>query len=245
MAGEAPTTAPEAGTLPGPTESFRLTLILGELLLGGSCVFGQETLPAPASTDATNAPSGVEITAADDGWEFSASVYGYLVPDSQDYLQPTLTADRGWLHLEARYNYENLETGSLWVGCNYSGGGTLAWEITPMLGGVIGETVGVAPGYKGSLSWWLLELSSEGEYVFDAGDDADSFFYTWSELSLAPVNWFRFGIAAQRTRVYQSDLDVQRGFLLGFSYRAVDLTAYLFNPDESQPTFVLAAGVNF
>jgi hypothetical protein len=40
-------------------------------------------------------------------------------------------------------------------------------------------------------------------------------------------------------------LDVQRGFLLGFSYRSVDLTAYLFNPDRSQPTFVLAVGVSF
>ena len=38
-----------------------------------------------------------------------------------------------------------------------------------MLGGVFGETTGVAPGYKGSLSWWKLELYSEGEYVFDTG----------------------------------------------------------------------------
>ena len=39
-----------------------------------------------------------------------------------------------------------------------------------MLGGVFGDTTGIAPGYKGSLSWWKLELYSEGEYVFDAGE---------------------------------------------------------------------------
>ena len=38
-----------------------------------------------------------------------------------------------------------------------------------MIGGVFGDTTGIAPGYKGSLSWWKLELYSEGEYVFDTG----------------------------------------------------------------------------
>src|SRR5438034_7336511 len=50
------------------------------------------------------------------------------------------SADRGWLHLETRYNYENLETGSVWVGYNFSGGEKLQWEFTPILGGVFGNT---------------------------------------------------------------------------------------------------------
>ena len=54
-------------------------------------------------------------------------------------MQPTFTADRDWLHLEARYNYEALDTGSAWVGYNFSGGETLAWEFTPMIGGVFGD----------------------------------------------------------------------------------------------------------
>ena len=85
-------------------------------------------------------------------WSFSASATTYIVPDDQDYVQPTFTADRGWLHLEARYNYENLETGSVWIGYNFSGGEKLEWEFTPMLGGVFGDTTGIAPGYKVSVS---------------------------------------------------------------------------------------------
>ena len=134
-------------------------------------------------------------------------------------MQPTFTADRGWLHLEARYNYEALDTGSAWVGYNFSGGEKLAWEFTPMLGGVFGDTTGIAPGYKGSLGWWKLELYSEGEYVFDTGSSSDSFFYNWSELTLAPVDWFRFGLVTQRTRVYKTDRDIQRGVLAGFSFK--------------------------
>jgi len=178
-------------------------------------------------------------------WSFSVSVYTYFVPDDQNYAQPTFTADHDWLHLEARYNYEDLETGSVWVGYNFGGGETLAWELTPLLGGVFGNTNGIAPGYKGSLSWWKLELYSEGEYVFDAGESSDSFFYNWSELTLAPVEWCRFGLVTQRTRVYKTDREIQRGFLVGGTYKGLDLTAYVFDPDVDEPTVVVAVALNW
>ena len=203
---------------------------------------------ALAQTTATGPPSPVTTTppAADDNpWSFSAAVYNYIVPDGGSYVQPTVTADRDWLHLEARYNYEALDTGSAWVGYNFGGGEKLAWEFTPMLAGVFGKVAGVAPGYKGSLSWWKLGLYSEGEHVFDTGDSPNSFSYTWSELTLAPVESFRFGLVTQRTYADQSGRDIQDGALVGFSYRKVDVTAYLFNPGDDEPTFVIAVGVRF
>jgi len=194
---------------------------------------------------ATNSPQPAIDQQTEKKWTFSASLYTYLVPDDQEYLQPTFTADRGWLHLEARYNYEALETGSAWVGYNFGGGEKLSWEFTPMLGGVFRDTTGVAPGYRGSLSWWKLELSSEGEYVFDAGDQSDNFFYTWSELSLAPVDWFRFGLVTQRTRLYKSDRDIERGLLVGFSYKKLDLTTYVFDADGGRPLWVVGVSHSF
>jgi hypothetical protein len=203
-----------------------------------------QTTNAPTCTVASTRPAqGEELD--DTAWSFFASAYTYIVPDSGNYVQPTFTADRGWLHLEARYNYEALDTGSAWVGYNFSGGATLAWELTPMFGGVFGDTTGVAPGYKGSLSWRKVELSSEGEYVFDTGDSSDSFFYNWSEVSLAPLDWFRFGLVTQRTRAYQSDREIQRGALVGFNYKKMDASAYFFNPDDDEPTFVIAVGLSF
>jgi len=178
-------------------------------------------------------------------WSFSASVSTYIVPNDQEYVQPTLTADRGWLHLETRYNYENLETGSAWVGYNFSGGEKLEWEFTPMLGGVFGNTTGIAPGYKFSLAYWKFDLSSEGEFVFDVGTSEGSFFYNWSELSISPVDWFRFGLVGQRTRAYQTDVDIQRGLLVGFSYKKIDFTTYVFNLDRDKPTWVFSVAVSF
>jgi hypothetical protein len=193
----------------------------------------------------SNAPAGhpaepIDRSGTDEAWMFSGSLYAYVPPDTGNYLQPTLTADRGWLHLEVRYNYEALDTGSAWLGYNFSGGDELQWDFVPMLGAVFGKLTGVAPGYAGSLSWRRLELYSEGEYVFDSADSSGSFFYNWSELTLRALDWLRLGAVAQHTRVYQTDREIQRGLLVRFSYKRVELTCNVFNPDDSHPTVVIA-----
>jgi len=217
-------------------------------ILPALALFTSQTWSQSLTTNvvpATNSPPPTVEAENEKTWSASVSVYTYFIPDDDDYAQPTVTFDHEWLHLEARYNYEDLETGSAWVGYNFSGGDKLAWEFTPMLGGVFGDTTGIAPGYKGLLSWWKLELYSEGEYLFDTDDSSESFFYNWSELTLAPVDWFRFGLVTQRTRVHETDREIQRGLLAGFSYQALDLTIYVFNPDDSKPTVVVGVVLTF
>ena len=200
---------------------------------------------AGAETLSTNSVPRLAIEGATNQWSFSASVYGYVVPESRDYANPNLAADRGRLHLEARYNYEALETGSLWVGYSFSVGEQVVLGITPMLGGVFGDLTGVAPGYNFDLTYKRLSLSSQGEYVLDAGDSSGNFFYTWSELSYSPVEWFRLGLVVQRTKAHQSTLDIQRGFLVGASCKQFDFTTYVFNLGWTDPTVVLAMGFDF
>lgn len=184
-------------------------------------------------------PESVSSRESRGQWNFSASVYGYVPPDTRNYLQPTLTADRAWLHLEARYNYEALDSGSAWIGYNFNGGGEVEWVFAPMLGGVFGKLTGVATGYRGSVQWRRLELYSEGEYVVDTAGSSPSYFYNWSELSFGVLDWLSFGAVVQHTRVYESDRELQRGLLAGFSYKGADLTGYVFNTDSS-PTIVIA-----
>jgi hypothetical protein len=172
-------------------------------------------------------------------------VYAYFPPDTGNYLQPTLTADHDWLHLEARYNYEALDTGSAWLGYNFSGGDTVEWEFSPMLGGVFGKLTGVAPGYEGSLRWHRLELYSQSEYFVDTADRSASYFYNWSEVTFSMREWLRLGVAVQRTRAYQSPRQTQRGLLVGLSYEHAELTGYVFDPDDSTATVVIAVRVNW
>lgn len=218
-----------------------LSLTLALFALSADHLSAQRPTTPPAPLDL--APPAAEDSAPT--WSYSASAYWYVLPDEANYGQATMTTDHGWVHLEGRYNYEDHHTGSAWFGYNASGGDTLAWEVTPMIGGVFGATDGIAPGYKGSLSWRKFELYSEGEYVFDLAQSSDSFFYNWSELTIAPVEWLRAGMVTQRTRVYNTDREIQRGFLVGVSHGALSVTTYVFNPDDSKPIVVLGATVTF
>jgi hypothetical protein len=219
----------------------RAALASAFVVLAGGTARAQATSGTPPVTSAAPpAPA-----AAEKAWAFSASAYTYILPDDPDYVQPTIAADHGWLHVEARFNYEDLDTGSAWFGYNFSVGETLTLEFTPMVGAVFGNTTGIAPGYKGSLGWGIADLSSETEYVIDTGSSADSFLYTWSELGLTPVDWCRFGLVVQRTKAYKTEFDIQRGVFLGVSYKRVDVTAHVFNPDASRPIIVVGVGVSF
>jgi hypothetical protein len=200
---------------------------------------------ALTTSDSLAQPTNSAADSASAPWSYSLFAYTYIVPNDDDYVQPTFTADRDWLHIEARYDYEDFETGSVWLGYNFGGGEEIAWTITPMLGGVFGETDGVAPGFDGSLGWRNLEFTSQGEHVFDADDAADSFFYSWSELTMAATDAFSFGLAMQRTQVYETANEFQGGVLVGFSFKSADVAAYVFDPYEDDPVYVFAAGVSF
>ena len=178
-------------------------------------------------------------------WALSTTAYTYLLPDEDNYSQPTIAVDRDWVHFEARYNYEERRTGSLWAGYNVSGGGELAWTFTPMVGSVFGDITGVAPGYTGSLDWRMVDFYTEGEWVFDGAAAADDFLYHWSELALAPAGWCRLGLVTQRTRVYGTEREVQRGVLVGFNSGNFDVSTYVFNPDDSSPIVVFAVGWSY
>ena len=65
--------------------------------LVASSAFGQATTGSEPETSGS----------ASSPWSFSLTADGYVVPHSEFFVSPTFTTDRGWLHLEARYNYEN------------------------------------------------------------------------------------------------------------------------------------------
>jgi hypothetical protein len=128
---------------------------------------------------------------------------------------------------------------SIWVGYNFSVGKKLIFEASAMIGGVFGNTTGVAPGYEVSLSYKRIVLSSSGEYVFDTKNKSGNFFYSWPQLTYSPLEWFHVGLVAQRTKAYHTSFDTQRGLLVGFSHKRAEFTTYILNPGWSDPTLVL------
>ena len=83
------------------------------------------------------------------GSKWSHDIEGWFYIMKDDFIfSPVYAADKGWLHLEARYNYENINTFSAWFGYNISGGNKFQYTITPMIGGLFGDIQGISPGLE-------------------------------------------------------------------------------------------------
>jgi hypothetical protein len=180
-----------------------------------------------------------------DQWSFVASGYGSIVPNDQSYFTPMFSADHRRLHLEARYNYEDQETGSLWAGYNFHLGEKLTFVATPMFGVVFGHMTAIAPGYEISLTWRRLNLSSQAEYVLNTNNRTSNFFYSWDELVYSPREWFHAGLALQHTRAYQTPVDLQPGASFGIVRGRWDVTTYVFNGGLGSPSVVLGLAYSF
>jgi hypothetical protein len=178
-------------------------------------------------------------------WSFSASGYYYFIPNDKNTFTLIGYADHKSLHLETRYNYEDEKTGSVFGGWRFATGNKLQFGATPMLGIVFGNTNGIAPGVELDLSYWLLDFYSESEYVIDFESNENNFFYTWTELAISPLHFLRTGISGQRTRLYETELDVQKGVFAEYAFWKLTTGVHYFNPFSSDDFVILTLSIDF
>lgn len=178
-------------------------------------------------------------------WSISLTTFAYFVPGERDFAGGAAAADRGWIHLEVRYNYEDLRTGSFFAGWNGSAGGEVKIAATLMVGAVAGETDAVAPAGTLALSWKALEAYFEGEYLFDLEDASDNFFYSWVEIAVRPIRWLRFGLVGERSQAFSDDDEFHAGVLAGIELKGLEFTVHLLDADLDEPVTVLSLRTEF
>jgi len=199
------------------------------------------TVCAACAAASAGADESKQLT--EPAWEFALTAYPTVVREADNnYASVIGTADRGPLHLEARYGYEAVDARSAFVGWSFSGGEELTWEITPLLGGVWGPLQALVPGVELSLAYRRFDFYLEGEYVDDA---EEPYTYAWSELGFAAQDWLRIGLAAQRTRIFGEDREIQRGPFAQVSWDRVTLGGFWFNPGADDQIVVGSIGVAF
>ena len=180
-------------------------------------------------------------------WEWGPSVLLYLLPGETDYLQPTLTVDRGALHLEARYNYEDRETGSALVGWNLSFGEELKFGLTPMVGRRLRPDERHRPGaHPHARVGPARALVPERVRLRPRGLVRQSFFYAWSELSVTGPDWLRVGAgAAADPRLPDGPPRSREARSWGSPFWKLSATAYLFAPGQDDQFVVVAVAGSF
>jgi hypothetical protein len=185
-----------------------------------------------------------EDSTPEKAWNFNPEVNFYFMQDDF-FMLPIIKADKNKLHLETRYNYEDRETFSAWAGYNFTGGNNLEYTITPMLGAIIGSSNGFAPGLEFTFTYKSFELYTEAEYLFDTDSGENNFYYQWSEITWSPKDWLWVGISGQRTRLYQTNLEIQRALLIGGGYKDIELTGYVYNLGFDDPFIQITLSASF
>src|SRR4051794_8871707 len=168
---------------------MRASLVLAAASLVATAALAQE--PAPPT------------------WSWSLTGSQYWLPHEPDFLLGVATADRDALHLEARWQYEDLRSVSLFAGRRFGFplGEELHLDVTPIAGPLLGRTNGIVPGIEVDLAWRWLRFYTEDEYVFAFEDSSANFFYTWTELTVTPWEFLSVGVVGQRTRLVHTPVE--------------------------------------
>src|SRR6186997_1775431 len=167
---------------------------------------------------------------ADKKWNFSAWAEYFVLPGEEDFFNPTFYVRSDKLHFEGRYNYEDRNTASFWGGWRFKFGKGVKFVVVPMIGGIVGNSNGIAPGLEMEIMYKKFDFYSESEHVFDFSSKENNFFYMYSELAFRPIKAIRTGMITQRTRLYETDRELQRGVFGEYYFGRFRVGAFYFNP---------------
>jgi hypothetical protein len=192
------------------------------------------------SADSTSSPvDSIPDTAApaeEKLWAVAASMTGYFGTSRDPYAVPVLGIEYQGLYMEARYNYEDFETGSIFLGWHFGiGDEYFGADITPLFGAVFGQTDGVAPALLFDMSTGRFMLGNEVEYVVLSEASSESFVYSHSELSYRFPVGLSIGIVGEHSKTQgTSETDYLPGFLVGMEGHQLDVVFYLFQPGDEE-----------
>lgn len=133
-------------------------------------------------------------------------------------------------YAEARYNYEDAETFSLYLGKAITGGKNLNYSIIPMLGGSVGRFQGVSTGLNVDLDYNKFFFSSQSQFSRSTSQHGEYFLYSWSEIGYQGLKWLYAGLSVQHTHDRFSGNTVQPGMMVGFTFNRFTIPVYTFDP---------------
>jgi|SRR6476620_6839219 len=182
-------------------------------------------------------------------WQFSVSQYYYF--DSYDNaFMFTGYAEHKQLHLEARYNYEDRNTLSVFAGWAFEGGKKIQFNIKPMMGILAGNTKGFAPALETQITYKIFDFYAESEYVINVNgtnekENDNNYFYAWRELAVTSIPCLRTGITGQTTHLWNTKTSVQRGVFAEYSFWKLTTGFYYFIHSASGNFAIISLSMDF
>jgi hypothetical protein len=165
----------------------------------------------------------------------------HVVSAGQPYLyMPVMQYQhsRNW-YAEARYNYEDAETFSLYLGKAFTGGNALNYSFVPMLGGSVGRFQGVSTGLNVDMEYDKFFFSSQSQYSVPTREYSQYFLYSWSEAGYQGLKWLYAGLSVQHTLDRATGNLWQPGMMIGFTFKRFTIPVYSFEPFNSNRNFIV------
>jgi hypothetical protein len=170
--------------------------------------------------------------------------YGYIQKDKRMTLVPIFNYESsGHTYVEARYNYEDLNTFSFYMGRTFVGKDKFSYALTPMLGGIMGKFTGGSIAINAALEYGDLFFSTQSQYTASVDQEDDNYFFSWSDLGYQPVKWMYVGISTQQTIQTRTKSLLEPGIALGIVIGKWTFPLYCFNTLTEDKYLVL--GINY
>lgn len=169
--------------------------------------------------------------------------YNYIRQPEESAFVPMMhfQTKNNW-YAELRYNYEDLQTVSLFAGKTFSGGNAFEYSLIPMIGYSVGRFSGVSFATTTEASWKNFFIWGQTQYSIGNKKSTPDFFFNWSELGYNVSDYFFAGLAMQYTS-QEGEQYFDPGFVAGLNWKNVSAPFYVFSPFKKSYYFVL--GLNY
>lgn len=189
-------------------------------------------------------PFGILIVVNTYG-QFGFEQYSYVNNSEAISIVPmaTFESTRNW-YMEARFNYEEKNSFSLYFGKTFTYQKKMFISVTPIAGAVVGQYKGGSVGVNVDIDYRKLFYSMQSQYTFSINRANEDFLFAWSEIAYQPFKWCYFGLSTQQTYLIQSATSLfEPGLLIGFIIGSWTFPIYSFSPGSSSGYFVVGANL--
>jgi hypothetical protein len=170
--------------------------------------------------------------------------YAYTGSGLPVYVSPIahIETSRNW-YLEARYNYEDMGTFSMYAGKTFSWEKKAEYTFTPLIGFMAGNMQGLSTGLNMEISRNAFYFAAQSQFSTSLQDYSNHFFFSWSEAGIETTDWMYAGLSMQYTQSFGTRPLFEPGVLVAFTFKQWTFPLYAFNVTDNSPYFIL--GMNY
>ncbi len=151
---------------------------------------------------------------------------------------------KNW-YIEGRYNYEALNTMSVYAGKTFGKKAAISYSASPVIGAVIGRFNGGSIGVNSEADYKKYFFSSQLQYTFSIKNKTENFLYNWSDFSYRALSNIYAGFSVQQINLYKERCKLEKGFFVKASFNNWAIPLYIFSPSSKERYFVLGLNTNW